>query len=32
LFERLLLLPMHPFLNDAEVDYICAAIVDFYRA
>jgi dTDP-4-amino-4,6-dideoxygalactose transaminase len=32
LFERVLLLPMHPFLGDADIDHICAAIVEFYRS
>jgi dTDP-4-amino-4,6-dideoxygalactose transaminase len=32
LLERLLLLPMHPFLADADIDHICAAIVEFYRS
>jgi dTDP-4-amino-4,6-dideoxygalactose transaminase len=32
LFERVLLLPMHPFLTDADIDHICAAIVEFYRS
>ncbi len=32
LFERVLLLPMHPFLADADIEYICAAIVEFYRS
>jgi dTDP-4-amino-4,6-dideoxygalactose transaminase len=32
LFERLLLLPMNAFLVDAEVEYICEAVVEFYRS
>jgi dTDP-4-amino-4,6-dideoxygalactose transaminase len=32
LFERMVLLPMHPFLADADVEYICGAMVEYYRA
>lgn len=32
LFERLLLLPMNPFLTDDEVYQVCRAIHDFYRS
>jgi dTDP-4-amino-4,6-dideoxygalactose transaminase len=30
LFTRLLLLPMSPFLSDADVEYVCETIVAFY--
>ncbi len=32
LFERLLLLPMNPYLADDDVDYTCDSVVRFYRA
>ena len=32
LFERVLLLPMHPYLADSDVHYICETIARFYRA
>ncbi len=32
LFERVMLLPMHPYLGDSEVEYICETITGFYRA
>jgi dTDP-4-amino-4,6-dideoxygalactose transaminase len=32
LFERVLLLPMHPYLADSDVQYICETIAGFYRA
>jgi dTDP-4-amino-4,6-dideoxygalactose transaminase len=32
LFERLLLLPMNPYLADNDVDYICDAVARFYRS
>jgi dTDP-4-amino-4,6-dideoxygalactose transaminase len=31
LFERVLLLPMHPWLSNEEVGMICATIREFYR-
>lgn len=30
LFERLLLLPMNTSLSDDDVEYVCAAIIEFY--
>ena len=32
LFEGVLLLPMHPYLGDSDVQYICETIMGFYRA
>jgi dTDP-4-amino-4,6-dideoxygalactose transaminase len=32
LFERLLLLPMNPFLADSDVEYICEVTAGFYRS
>lgn len=31
LVERIVSLPMHPWLDEAEVDHVCTAIEDFYR-
>ncbi|WP_049985939.1 DegT/DnrJ/EryC1/StrS family aminotransferase [Halobellus rufus] len=31
LCDRILSLPMHPRLTDAEVDYVCSAIEEFYQ-
>lgn len=31
LFEKLLLLPMHPDLTDEEIDYVAASIRKFYK-
>ncbi|WP_336023518.1 DegT/DnrJ/EryC1/StrS family aminotransferase [Halobellus salinisoli] len=31
LCDRILSLPMHPRLTDEEVDYVCAAVEEFYR-
>jgi len=30
-FERCLMLPMNVFISDADVDYICESIMEFYR-
>jgi dTDP-4-amino-4,6-dideoxygalactose transaminase len=32
LFEKLLMLPMNTSLSDADVDYVCDVIVEFYSA
>ena len=31
LFKKILLLPMNQYLTDSEVEYVCDAIIDFYK-
>jgi len=31
LVDRIVSLPMHPWLTEAEVEYVCQAVADFYR-